>query len=175
KLLMGRAAKGLNRIFRCELFADAELRHVAHAGGLHVPVTSNLGGILFVEDWIKDRLLRKTRRKCSIAAGADQFKFLRPNRAKERNRVVHIHDLRSLGWGERAWRPALPLRHSFMNSFQSSISAVFRMSAETGNSFGARGALSSLRPASCGRRSALRWFTSLADQTRFSQASLPPR
>ena len=49
------------------------------------------------------------------------------------------------------------------------------MSADTGSSFGARGTESSFRPASCGRRSALRWFTSLADQTRFSQASLPPR
>src|SRR5208282_3926813 len=61
------------------------------------------------------------------------------------------------------------------NSFQSSTSAVFRMNTETGSSFGARGTVSSFRPASCGRRSALRWFTSLADQTRFSQASLPPR
>ena len=57
------------------------------------------------------------------------------------------------------------------NSFQSSTSAELRMSAETGSSLGARGTESSFRPASCGRRSALRWFTSLADQTRFSQAS----
>ena len=49
------------------------------------------------------------------------------------------------------------------------------MSAVTGSSFGARGTLSSLRPASCGSRSALRWFTSFADQTRFSHESAPPR
>jgi len=49
------------------------------------------------------------------------------------------------------------------------------MSAEAGSSFGACGTDTSFRPASCGRRSPLRWFTSLADQTRFSQASLPPR
>src|SRR5215510_13985515 len=49
------------------------------------------------------------------------------------------------------------------------------MSADTGSSFGARGNESSFRPASCGKRSAFCWFTSLADQTRFSQASLPPR
>ena len=42
------------------------------------------------------------------------------------------------------------------NSFQSSTSAALRISADTGNSFGARGVDRSLRPASCGRRSALR-------------------
>src|SRR4030095_6789812 len=41
--------------------------------------------------------------------------------------------------------------------------------------FDARGTLSSRRPASCGTRSALRWFTSFADQTRFSHVSTPPR
>src|ERR1039458_6442813 len=66
-------------------------------------------------------------------------------------------------------------RHSPTNGFQSCTPCGFRMSAETGNSFGARGTESSFKPASRGRRSALRWFTSLADQTRFSQASLPPR
>lgn len=45
----------------------------------------------------------------------------------------------------------------------------------TGGSFGARGTASSRRPASCGRRSALRWFTSFADHTRFSHESAPPR
>src|ERR1035437_940740 len=61
------------------------------------------------------------------------------------------------------------------NSFQSPFSPGLRISAETGSSFGARGTDRSFSPASCGRRLALRWFTSLADQTRFSQASLPPR
>ena len=49
------------------------------------------------------------------------------------------------------------------------------MSCVTGSSFGARGAFSNRKPASCGRRLPLRAFTSLPDQTRFSQASLPPR
>src|ERR1044071_110984 len=61
------------------------------------------------------------------------------------------------------------------DSFQSSTSAQLRMSAENGSPFGARGIESSFRPASWGRRSAFFWFTSLADQTRFSHASLPPR
>src|ERR1051325_4897636 len=49
------------------------------------------------------------------------------------------------------------------------------MSAVTGNSFGARGTLSSFKPASCGRRLPFRAFTALSDQTRFSHWSLPPR
>src|SRR5256885_15931931 len=49
------------------------------------------------------------------------------------------------------------------------------MSADIGSSFGARGTLSSLRPASCGRRLPFFVFTALLDQTRFSHASLPPR
>src|SRR5213076_257267 len=67
------------------------------------------------------------------------------------------------------------LFHSFMNSFQSATPWALRMSADTGSSFGASGALKSFKPASCGRRLPLRVFTSLLDQTRFSQASLPPR
>ena len=39
----------------------------------------------------------------------------------------------------------------------------------------ARGALSSFRPASCGRRLPLRVFTCLLDHTRFSHVSAPPR
>jgi hypothetical protein len=39
---------------------------------------------------------------------------------------------------------------------------------------GARGTLSSFRPASWGRRLPLRAFTSLPAQTRFSHAFLPP-
>src|SRR6266850_7865466 len=49
------------------------------------------------------------------------------------------------------------------------------MKAEAGSSSGARGVLRSLRPASWGRRLALRALTSLLDQTRFSQVSRPPR
>src|ERR1043166_2697709 len=77
--------------------------------------------------------------------------------------------------GERALAPALPLFHSLRNSFHSATPWALRRWAVTGSSFGARGTVSSLRPASCGRRSALRWFTSCADQTRFSHESAPPR
>src|SRR5213593_758921 len=80
-----------------------------------------------------------------------------------------------LALGERAWTLALPLFHSPTNSFQSTTPWALRMRAEAGSSFGARGGLRSLRPASCGRRLALRLFTVLLDQTRFSQVSLPPR
>jgi len=52
----------------------------------------------------------------------------------------------------------------------SSPRPVFRMSAETGSSLGTRGFERSFKPASCGRRSAFFWFTSLADQTRFGSA-----
>src|SRR5438093_3534879 len=52
---------------------------------------------------------------------------------------------------------------------------ALRISADTGSSFGARGTLSSFRPASCGRRFPFFVFTALLDQTRFSHASLPPR
>src|SRR5204863_9350009 len=76
---------------------------------------------------------------------------------------------------ERALTPALPLYYFSMNSFQSAMPGVLRMSADTGNSFGARGTVSSFRPASCGRRLPLRVFTSLLDHTRFSHASAPPR
>src|SRR5581483_1550311 len=68
-----------------------------------------------------------------------------------------------------------PSFHSFRKSFHSANPCALRMSAVTGISFGARGVLSSFNPASCGRRSALCVFTSLLDQTRFSQVSLPPR
>src|SRR5258706_9642759 len=77
--------------------------------------------------------------------------------------------------GERALKPALPLVYLFRNSFHSATPWVLRRSAVTGSSFGARGTVRSLRPASCGRRSALRWFTSLAAQTTFSHVSAPPR
>src|SRR6266498_2782330 len=81
--------------------------------------------------------------------------------------------------GERALTPALPIGQdyalSFRNSFHSATPWALRMSAETGSSFGARGTLSSLRPASCGRRLPFFVFTALFDQTRFSQASFPPR
>src|SRR5213593_4069229 len=50
-----------------------------------------------------------------------------------------------------------------------------RMSAVTGSSFGARGTVSSFRPAWCGRRLPFFAFTVLSDQTRFPHSSLPPR
>ena len=73
--------------------------------------------------------------------------------------------------------PALPLFHSFRNSFQSAMPWALRRSAVTGSSppCGARGIRSSFKPASCGRRLPLRVSTCLLDHTRFSQASLPPR
>src|SRR5216117_2488815 len=77
--------------------------------------------------------------------------------------------------GERALTPALPLFHSFRNSFHSATPWALRRSAETGSSFGARGTLSSFRPASAGRRLPLFVFTALLDHTRFSHASAPPR
>ena len=52
---------------------------------------------------------------------------------------------------------------------------ALRRSAVTGSSFGARGTLSSFKPASCGRWLPLREFTCLLDHTRFSQVSAPPR
>src|SRR5581483_7635282 len=77
--------------------------------------------------------------------------------------------------GGRGLTLAVPLVHSFRNSFHSATPLALRMSAETGLSFGACGTLSSFRPASCGKRSALRVLISLLDQTRFSHVSLPPR
>src|SRR5207247_7782378 len=81
--------------------------------------------------------------------------------------------------GERASMPALPLRQSyalsFRNSFHSVTPCALRMSADIGSSFGARGTVSSFRPASSGRRLPFFVFTALLDQTRFSHASLPPR
>src|ERR1043166_4544989 len=77
--------------------------------------------------------------------------------------------------GGRALAPAPPLFHSFRNSFHSATPWALRRSAVTGSSFGARGTLSSFRPASCGRRLPLRAFTSLLDHTRFSHVSAPPR
>src|SRR5206468_5159180 len=65
--------------------------------------------------------------------------------------------------------------HYFTNNSQSAISCGLRISADVGSIFGARGTLSSFRPASCGRRLPFFAFTSLLDQTRFSHASLPPR
>src|SRR5439155_13154489 len=77
--------------------------------------------------------------------------------------------------GERALMPALPLSHSFTNSFQSAMPCGLRISAVTCNSHGARGTLSSFNPASCGRRLPLLAFTVLSDHTRFPHSSLPPR
>src|SRR5439155_10256795 len=77
--------------------------------------------------------------------------------------------------GKRARAPALLIFHSFTNSFQSAMLDALRMSAVTGNSFGARGTLSSFKPASCGRRLPFFAFTVLSDQTRFPHSSLPPR
>src|SRR5216110_3976428 len=68
-----------------------------------------------------------------------------------------------------------PCVHSSTKSFHSGILCALRMSAVTGSSFGARGTLSSFRPASCGRRLPFFAFTALLDQTRFSHASAPPR
>ena len=59
------------------------------------------------------------------------------------------------------WVKALPC-HSFRNSFHSAMPWALRMSAVTGSSFGARGSLSSFKPASCGRRLPLRVLTCLA-------------
>jgi len=47
--------------------------------------------------------------------------------------------------------PGFGLLYSFRNSFHSATPWALRMSTDTGSSFGARGALSSFRPASCGR------------------------
>lgn len=63
---------------------------------------------------------------------------------------------------EGAFCVTRPPRHFFTNSFQSAISCELRMKAMAGISFGARGGERSLRPASWGSRSALRWFTSFA-------------
>src|SRR2546425_3879200 len=68
----------------------------------------------------------------------------------------------------------LGLFHSFTNSFQSATPCALRMSADSGSSFGARGTVSSFRPASSGRRLPFFAFTALLDHTRFSHASLPP-
>src|SRR5262245_11557689 len=68
-----------------------------------------------------------------------------------------------------------PCVHFSTKSSHSGILCALRMRADTGISFGARGTLRRLSPASCGRRLPLREFTSLLDHTRFSQASLPPR
>src|SRR5436309_12460388 len=65
--------------------------------------------------------------------------------------------------------------HHFTNNSQSEISCALRISDDAGSSIGARGTLSSFRPASCGRRLPFLAFTSLLDHTRFSHASLPPR
>src|SRR4030095_2784168 len=43
--------------------------------------------------------------------------------------------------------PPLPLFHSFTNSFQSAMLCGLRISAVTGSSFGARGTVSSFKPA----------------------------
>src|SRR5665213_2751776 len=77
--------------------------------------------------------------------------------------------------GRASFLLALPVSYSFTNNFHSGTLCALRMSADTGNSFGARGTLSSFNPASCGRRLPLREFTSLPAQTRFSQTFLPPR
>src|SRR6185436_18423790 len=71
--------------------------------------------------------------------------------------------------------PALALLYSSRNNLHSATPCVLRRSAVTGSSFGARGTLSSFRPASCGRRLPLRAFTCLLDHTRFSHVSGPPR
>src|SRR5439155_19248746 len=76
--------------------------------------------------------------------------------------------------GERALTAALLSFHSLTNSFQSATPCALRMSADSGSSFGARGTVSSFRPASSGRRLPFFAFTALLDHTRFSHASLPP-
>src|SRR6266508_3955980 len=76
--------------------------------------------------------------------------------------------------GERAFARSHVV-YSLRNSFHSATPWALRMSADTGSSFGARGTLSSFRPASSGRRLPFFAFTALLDHTRFSHASLPPR
>src|SRR5438552_2622229 len=66
------------------------------------------------------------------------------------------------------------LFHFSTNSFHSGMLCALRISADTGSSFGARGAVSNFRPASSGRRLPFFVFTALLDHTRFSHASLPP-
>src|SRR5256714_13950699 len=66
--------------------------------------------------------------------------------------LFRSHYFSSLRREERALTPALPLLHFSTNSFHSGMLCALRMSAETGSSFGARGTVSSFRPASSGRR-----------------------
>src|SRR5205823_11934361 len=77
--------------------------------------------------------------------------------------------------GRASFAARPPVVYSFTNSFQSTMPWALRMSAVTGNSFGARGTLSSFKPASCGSRLPFFAFTALSDQTRFPHSSLPPR
>src|SRR5262249_18528614 len=97
KLLVIRIAHSLDRILRGELFANAKPRHITRSRILYVPITGNLDGVTFGEDGIEYWLLRQTRRKGPIAAGANQFQFLRPDRAEECYGVVRVRGDRNTG------------------------------------------------------------------------------
>jgi hypothetical protein len=71
--------------------------------------------------------------------------------------------------------PALPLFHSFRNSFHSATPWALRMRADTGISFGARGTLEQLQAGLVRQAVGLALVHVLADQTRFSHVSAPPR
>ena len=58
-----------------------------------IPVTRNLPGVLFRQNWIEDGLVSQTRWKRSEVAFANQVKFFLSHWSKENGRVFHAPKL----------------------------------------------------------------------------------
>src|SRR6185369_538489 len=63
-----------------------------------IPVARNLDRILFIENWIKERLLRQARRESLVLAIPDSFEFLLTYRTKQKQgiRFKAIHWFNSM-------------------------------------------------------------------------------
>ena len=58
-----------------ERLFDVKYEHVADSAVFRVPIAHDLRGVLAIHDWIKDRLLGKTRRKGLPICSSNQFEF----------------------------------------------------------------------------------------------------
>src|SRR5262245_6906047 len=85
KLTMARIADDVDLVAFNEFGIDFELCHEARPTLRNVPVSRNLNCVLFVQDWVEDRLSRQTGRKCGPAGCLDQRQLDGTDRSEEGN------------------------------------------------------------------------------------------
>lgn len=68
---------------------DVKARHIAGVPPLCSPVPCDMGGMILMEDWVKDRLPEQQRRERRIPLFPDQSEFVRPYRAIQHSCFIH--------------------------------------------------------------------------------------